>query len=128
MDKVSFICGMVTAFCECVAAGCKQIALSPPMERADFLLAKEECARIIERHGLRWFHEENADLPASVRRDWMVIYAREAAIRAYAQRRAAGESPQENIAPFADLLGYSDDRIVSGYDAYREYFERKNQE
>ena len=127
MDKFSFICGMVTAFCECVAAGCKPIALSPPMERADFLAAREECARIIERHGLFWFHEENRDLPARERRDWMVIYARDTAIAEYARLRAAGESPARNLSPFAGILGYSDDRISTGYDAYRAYFDKSRE-
>ena len=35
MDKRSFILGMITAFCECVAGGCKRMALSPPFRQAD---------------------------------------------------------------------------------------------
>ena len=31
MDKRSFVLGMITAFSECVAGGCKRLALSPPL-------------------------------------------------------------------------------------------------
>ena len=30
-DKRSFLLGMITAFCECVADGCKRLALRPPL-------------------------------------------------------------------------------------------------
>ena len=36
LDKRSFILGMVTAFSECVAGGCKPLAFSPPLNRTDY--------------------------------------------------------------------------------------------
>ena len=36
LDKRSFILGMVTAFSECVAGGCKRLALSPPLVHEDY--------------------------------------------------------------------------------------------
>ncbi len=123
MDKLSFICGMVTAFSECVAAGAKPIALSPPMTRPDFQMAKDVCARIIEAHGLKWYHEENGDLPPEMRRDWMILYARDGAITEYLALRAAGHNPMRDIAPFSNVLGYADERIVTGVDTYRELFD-----
>jgi hypothetical protein len=122
MDKLSFICGMVTAFSECVAAGAKPIALSPPMTRPDFLMAGDACARIIRAHGLRWYHEENIDLPPEARRDWMILYARDEALADYLSLRGAGENPMRSIAPFARVLGYGEERVETGTDTYRELF------
>ena len=36
IDRYSFILGMITAFCECVAGGCKRLALSPPLGQDDY--------------------------------------------------------------------------------------------
>ena len=122
VDKLSFICGMVTAFSECVAAGAKPIALSPPMARSDFLMARDACARIIEAHGLRWYHEENRDLPPDSRRDWMILYARDEALAEYLALRTLGHNPMRDIAPFAHVLGYVGERVETGADTYREFF------
>ena len=61
LDKRSFILGMVTAFCECVAGGCKRLALSPPLKQADYETVAGEACDIIERHGLIHYLEENAE-------------------------------------------------------------------
>ncbi len=122
MDKFAFICGMVTAFSECVAAGAKPIALSPPMTRPDFLMARAACARIIGAHGLKWYHEENLDLPPETRRDWMILYARDEALADYLSLRGSGENPMRGLAPFAKVLGYGDERVETGADTYRELF------
>lgn len=123
MDKLSFICGMVTAFSECVAAGAKPIALSPPMRRQDFLMVKAVCADIITAHGLKWFHEENGDLPPEMRRDWMILYAHDEELAQYRALREKGLNPMRDIVPFTAVLGYTEQRITTGVDTYRELFE-----
>ena len=55
MDKRSFILGMVTAFCECVAGGCKRLALSPPLSKADYQAIAADAYEIIEKHSLSLF-------------------------------------------------------------------------
>ena len=67
LNKESFILGMVTAFCECVAGGCKQLALSPPLTREDYTSIVRMAEEIIEKHGLLHYHEENLDLPEAER-------------------------------------------------------------
>lgn len=122
-DKNAFILGMVTAFCECVAGGCKRLALSPPLSRADYEAVADEACAIIERHGLLWQHETNPDLPESERFEWLLIARRQATLDEYRRRRAAGMQPATSLAPFADLLSYDAQEAVStGYDAYVDYF------
>lgn len=122
-DKPSFILGMVTAFCECVAGGCKRMALSPPLSRADYETVHAAAEDIIEKHGLMHYHEENPDLPAGERWDWIVIAAKPETLDAYRRLRAAGESPARGLAPFAGLLSYNPaEGVHTGYDAYREIF------
>ena len=43
MDKRAFILGMITAFSECVAGGCKKLALSPPLSHEDYEMIHEEA-------------------------------------------------------------------------------------
>ena len=62
MDKRSFILGMVTAFSECVAGGCKRLALSPPMTKKDYAMVEGEARELIGKHGLISYHEKNEDL------------------------------------------------------------------
>ena len=64
-DKNSYILGMITAFCECVAAGCKDLALSPPLSQADYASVHTKAEELIANHGLISFHEDNPDLPVS---------------------------------------------------------------
>lgn len=120
--KRAFILGMVTAFSECVAAGCKPIALSPPLTDADYAAVAEEAAAVIAAHGLMVYHEENLDLPPEARAHWLVLYAKPAAIDVYLALRQAGHSPMRNLDAFAQVLGYAPDRIHTGYDAYHAYF------
>lgn len=122
MDKLSFILGMVTAFCECVAAGCKPLALSPPLTDADLAEVAQTAYALIAAHGLRAYHEENLDLPEAVRVHWIVIYAREGTIRQYLDRRAQGHNPMMGLDAFAEVLGYAGERIITGYDAYHDLF------
>ena len=122
-DKRSFILGMITAFCECVAGGCKRLALSPPMTAADYALLADEAYALIERHGLLSFHEENLDQPAQARFDWILIAARQATIDGYLALRREGHSPAVSLAPFSGLLSYNPaEGVQTGYDAFRAYF------
>ena len=98
MDKRSFILGMITAFCECVAGGCKRLALSPPLSRADFVMVRGEACTLIEKHGLIPYHEENLDQPENERFDWIVIVGKPETLRAYLALRNQGYSPAEPAA------------------------------
>ena len=122
-DKRSFILGMVTAFSECVAGGCKRLALSPPLTPEDFRLVAQEANALIERHGLLHYHERNLDQPEDARFEWILIAARQETIDRYLALRAQGLSPAQSLTPFHQLLSYNPDEGVStGYDAYRELF------
>lgn len=123
MDKRSFILGMVTAFCECVAGGCKDLALSPPLTHTDYEMVAEEAEQIIEKHGLLHAHEENPELTEDRRFEWILIASREETIRKYRELRAMGYAPSQSLKPFSELLSYNAEKSVStGYDAYRAYF------
>ncbi len=122
-DRRSFILGMITAFCECVAGGCKRLALSPPLRRADYEDVAGEAFRIIDAHGLMHLHEENTDLPEDARFDWILIAARQSVLDRYLALRREGYSPAVSLAPFAELLSYDPaESVHTGYDAFREYF------
>ncbi len=122
-DKRSFVLGMVTAFSECVAGGCKRLALSPPLLPGEFEEFGGEACAIIEKHGLVHHHERNAELPAEGRWEWILIAARRETIDAYLALRRAGNSPARSLEPFFGLLSYDAGQGVhTGYDAYREYF------
>ena len=123
MDKRSFVCGMITAFSECVAGGCKRLALSPPMSHMDYLQFREELCGIIEKHGLIHFHEENLDLPEEERFEWSLIAARQETIDEYLSVRAQGFNPARSLRPFYSVLSYDPEKAFStGYDAYRDFF------
>ena len=123
LDKRSFILGMITAFCECVAGGCKRLALSPPLTKADFATVADEACALIEKHGLLHYHEKNLDQPENGRFEWILIAAKEDTIHDYLARRQEGLSPAVSLAPFSDLLSYNPaESVHTGYDAFREYF------
>ncbi len=122
-DKRSFILGMITAFSECVAGGCKRLALSPPLTEADDRMVRREAYEIIERHGLRHYREENADQPEEKRFIWILIFSRQETIDEYLRLRALGLSPMDSLEPFYSLLSYQPGESVhTGYDAFRAYF------
>ena len=122
-DRRSFILGMVTAFCECVAGGCKRLALSPPMTKEAYDEAAAEADELIEKHGLIHYHEMNEDQPESTRFFWILIAARQETIDQYLALRREGHSPVESLEPFSDLLSYNPSESVhTGFDAYRQYF------
>ena len=123
LDKRSFILGMITAFSECVAAGCKRLALSPPMTGRDYETVCEEAFDIIRKHGLLHYHEQNLDQPESTRIDWILIASKQDTIDRYLQLRSKGFSPMKSLEPFSGLLSYNPEESVhTGYDAYRSFF------
>ena len=123
LDRRSFILGMITAFCECVAGGCKRLALSPPMKAEDFERTAEEAFALIRRHGLVCAVEENPELPEAERFRWILIAARPETLDAYHALRAAGHSPALSLAPFHELLSYRpEEGVHTGYDASRALF------
>ena len=123
MDQKSFILGMVTAFCECVAGGCKRLALSPPLKHEDYETCCAQAYEIIEKLGLIHYHEENLDLPEAERFEWILIALRQETIDLYQERRKAGYNPARSLEPFYDLLSYHPEESVhTGYDAYRTFF------
>lgn len=122
-DKRSFILGMVTAFSECVAGGCKKLALSPPMSREDYAMVSAEAEEIIRKHGLLHYHERNLDRPEETRFEWILIFAKQDTLDRYLRLREQGLSPADSLAPFADLLSYNrEESVHTGYDAYRTFF------
>ena len=123
MDKQSFILGMVTAFSECVAGGCKCLALSPPLSRADYEMVSDAAFDIIEKHGLLHYHELNLDRMEGERFEWILIARRQSVIDQYIALRAEGFSPVDSLQPFSELLSYNpSESIHTGFDAYREFF------
>ena len=123
LDRRSFILGMVTAFSECVAGGCKRLALSPPLSRDDYRTIAAEAEEIIEKHGLLHYHEENLDRPEAVRFDWILIAGKRETIDRYLSLREQGYSPMDSLATFSELLNYDpSDSVHTGYDAYRELY------
>ena len=123
LDKKSYILGMITAFSECVAGGCKRLALSPPLTRDDYVQIVDEANLIIEKHGLLHYHEKNLDQSESSRFEWILIAGKQRTVDQYLDLRAKGYSPMDSLAPFFELLSYNqDESIHTGYDAYREFF------
>ena len=123
LDKRSFILGMITAFCECVAGGCKRLALSPPLTHEDYRMIAEEACDLIGKHGLIHYHEDNSDQPEDKRFHWILIAGKQETIDSYLVLRKQGFSPVDSLEPFYGLLSYQPDESVhTGYDAYREYF------
>ena len=125
-EKRAFILGMMTAFCECVAGGCKRLALSPPLKPAEYAEICEEAGLLFRKHGLLFAHETNPELPEEERFEWFLIAARQETLRQYADLRAEGYSPAASLKPFHRLLSYDPAQGVAvSYDAYREYFPMK---
>ena len=123
MDQKSFILGMVTAFCECVAGGCKRLALSPPLTHEMYTAVAEEACGLIEKHGLVWYHEENLDLSEAERFEWILIARRQSTFEQYQALRAKGLNPAKGLAPFSELLSYNPaESVHTGFDAYKTYF------
>ena len=126
LDKRSFVLGMVTAFSECVAGGCKRLALSPPLTEAEYAAFGPAAEKIVERHGLVHYHEKNEDLPAAERFQWILIAGQRETLEEYLALRAAGVSPARSLIPFHGLLSYDEERSVhTGFDAYRTFFPQR---
>ena len=122
-DKRSFVLGMITAFSECVAGGCKRLALSPPLTLQDYEMVRDEAEEIIEKHGLIHFHEQNLDQPEDKRCEWILIARRAETISKYRALRDKGLSPVDSLVPFYELLSYDPaESVYTGYDAFRTCF------
>ena len=122
-DRRSWILGMITAFSECVAGGCKRLALSPPLRHGDFDLVRKEAYDIIEKHGLLHYHEKNLDRPEEGRFEWILIAGKQETIDRYLKLRGEGYSPADSLEPFYELLSYQpEESIHTGYDAFRSFF------
>lgn len=125
LDRRSFILGMITAFCECVAGGCKRMALSPPLTAKDYDSISAEAYDIIDKHGLLYYHEMNMDQPDNLRFNWIVIACRQQTLDDYLSLRMQGFSPVQSLAPFSELLSYNEQESVhTGYDAFLTFFPR----
>ena len=123
IDKRSFVLGMITAFCECITGGCKQLALSPPLSHPDFEMVKDEAYALIDKHGLIYYHEENHDRPEEIRFDRIVIAGKVETLSAYLALRDLGYNPADSLEPFHKILSYKpEESIHTDYDAYRELF------
>ena len=123
MDQYAFILGMITAFCECVAGGCKRLALSPPLDHKIFESVRDDAYKLIEKHGLIHYHERNLDLAEKERIEWILIAARQETIDEDLKIRSGGNSPVKSLKPFWGVLSYDPEQAVfTGYDAYREFF------
>ena len=123
MEKKSFILGMVTAFCECVAAGCKDLALSPPLTASDYHEVHMDAEVLTKKHGLIAYHKKNEDLPSAERFEWIVITRNTETLAEYLALRDLGYSPAKSLKPFEKVLSYRPDKAVDvQYDAYRELF------
>ena len=125
LDKRSFVLGMITAFCECIAGGCKRMALSPPLSaKADDIIS-DEAYEIIEKHGLLYYHEMNMDQPDELRFNWIVIARRQPTLDEYLSLRMQGFSPVQSLIPFSELLSYNENESIhTGYDAFLTFFPR----
>ncbi len=123
LDRRSFILGMITAFSECVAGGCKPLALSPPLTKEDYDAIFDEAFKLIGKHGLIPFHEENLDRPKEKRFDWILIIGKPETLERYLLLRRQGLSPATSLEPFYELLGYNPaESVHTGYDAFRTLF------
>ena len=123
LDKRSFILGMVTAFSECVAGGCKQLALSPPLTQTDYDMVCVEADEIIKKHGLISYHEENLDQSEGTRFRWILIAGKQETVNEYLSLRKKGLSPVLSLGPFSELLSYNPaESVHTGYDAFRVLF------
>jgi hypothetical protein len=125
LDKRSFVLGMITAFCECIASGCKRMALSPPLSAKDYDIISDEAYEIIEKHGLLYYHEMNMDQPEELRFNWIVIARRQPTLDEYLSLRMQGFSPVQSLIPFSELLSYNENESIhTGYDAFLTFFPR----
>ena len=122
MDRNSFILGMVAAFCECVAGGAKPLALSPPLTHQDYAQVGQEAMTMAQCHGLVAYHEENLDLPLPQRFHWVVVSRDQERLEAYLALRRQGFHPRRDLTPFFGVLGYTQQRIHTGYDAFHHLF------
>ena len=106
IDRRSFILGMTTAFCECVAGECKRAAFTPPCTWQDAALVKEDVEKIITEQGCLYYFESNPELPQENRICWWVIAKFEDVLTGYLALRSRGLNACWDFPAFAPYLGY----------------------
>lgn len=107
IDRGSFLLGMTTAFCECVAGECKRAAFTPPCTPQDAALVQEEVERIITEQGCLYYFEENPELPPDSRVCWWVIAKFEDVLAGYLSLRSRGLNACWDFGAFIPYLGYN---------------------
>lgn len=129
LDRFSYACGVIDAFCEVVRAGIKRMALAHPcrsrQERDSYLPFAE---KICEQYGIRYYVEDEpllTDLfPVTLNRGTynLIFYKNEADLKEYlalkahkARLCAAGEyrdeARREIAEDFGRLLSYTDEAV-----------------
>ena len=106
IDCRSYVLGMITAFAECVANECKQLALSPPFYPEDQGRVVSEAEKIAGDQGVYLWFEENLDIPPNQRLNWYVIYKFPEVLEKYRGLRVEGYNPAWHFENFFDLLSY----------------------
>ena len=125
-DQASYYAGIMAAFAEIVAAGVKQLALSPPYTKAEFDMMLEPTQQIAAEYGVLTEVEDDllitALFPADVAAGKYVILLAQneqvlAAYQALKKLPADGalspKSASDLAWAFGRLLSYSDDRIAA---------------
>ncbi len=128
IDRLSFELGMINCFAEMVAAGVKELAISPPLLPADYERLKEASEEIVRRSGIQSHLETSLIVTALqsaefTRGKWSVLYYRdEATLEAYlalkrkqARLQESGqygaEAEREISSEFMRLLSYPEETI-----------------
>ena len=125
MDRNSFILGIGGRFLRVRGRGRQTLALSPPLTHQDYAQVGQEAMTMAQRHGLVAYHEENLDLPQPERFHWVVVRPDQERLEAYLALRRQGFHPRRDLTPFFGVLGYTQQRIHTGYDAFHHLFPRK---
>ncbi|MBW1667799.1 MAG: hypothetical protein JRI79_10955 [Deltaproteobacteria bacterium] len=105
-NRKSFILGMITAFCECLANECKKIAFSPPFYPEDYEKLLPEAKKIAKEQGVFLWYEKNPDIPEKARLNWFVLYKFPEVLDEYKRLREEGHNPAWDLKAFYKLLSY----------------------
>lgn len=129
-ERYAYACGAIDAFCEMVAAGVKQLALSHPCHtRAQRDALLPFCESVCAKRGLLFYAEDHLLLTdlfphsANAGKYMILFFASPAVYEAYQslkQRKAElvrageykGEARRSIAEAFGLLLSYSDDAIA----------------
>lgn len=128
IDRRSFQLGMINCFAEMVAVGVKRLAISPPLDPADYEAIREASRAIVEGSGIRAYLETSllvTDLQSAdfTRGKWSVLYYKDpdslAEYLALKERKEAlegrgaynSEARRQISREFMRLLSYPDSAI-----------------